>query len=293
MIIRYLQIALFIFSITVLFSCEKTAENIEVPDYTAKLVLHGFISPSDSVINVHVSTTKNIYGTLIDYPKILPVKLTLIDGENSLPFMDRDSTGICSLKYRISAGKTYTIVAKCPGYPDVIGTCSVPESENIAITMDTSILHYSDQWGSYSQTRIRAQFQDTPDRSDYYNIYGYVTYTNRYGTTNNPLHFENRNNEGYSGNLLFSDKSLDGETLIMNFIDGNYYDITDTTIVTLEYKVYILKTDFDYYQYHISLSKYQDSSNPFTEFSPVYSNLKGGFGIFCSFIEYVQSYKVK
>jgi hypothetical protein len=290
---RYFQTAIIIVFMGLLLSCEKTAENIDVPNYTAKLVLHAFISPSDSLIRVHVSTTSNIYGKLTSPPSNLPVKLTLIDGENSLPFADRDSTGVCSLKYRVSAGKKYTIEARCPGYPNVTGTCTVPEQENIDIKMDTSTLHFSNQWGNYSQPRITAKFKDTPGKADYYNMYGYVVYINHYGTSSDPLRIENKNNDGSFRNLIISDKQIDGEILTVNFDGGFYYNASDTSLVSMEYKACILKTDLDYYQYHTSLMKYQDSSNPFTEFLPVYSNIKGGYGVFCSFIKYEQTFKVK
>jgi hypothetical protein len=48
-------------------------------------------------------------------------------------------------------------------------------------------------------------------------------------------------------------------------------------------KVYLLNTDKSYYDYHRSLGNYDSGDDPFTEPSPVFSNVNGGLGIFAAY----------
>jgi hypothetical protein len=54
-----------------------------------------------------------------------------------------------------------------------------------------------------------------------------------------------------------------------------------------------METDADYYKYHTSLNSYSGTDEPFTEFSPVYSNVEGGFGVFASYVRYKKVLKLK
>jgi hypothetical protein len=47
--------------------------------------------------------------------------------------------------------------------------------------------------------------------------------------------------------------------------------------------VYLMNTEESYYLYHTSLNEFDRSDNPFSEAKPVYSNIKGGLGIFTSY----------
>jgi hypothetical protein len=48
-------------------------------------------------------------------------------------------------------------------------------------------------------------------------------------------------------------------------------------------KIYLLNTEKSYYLYQKSLEDYKSGEDPFTEVTPVYSNIDGGLGIFTSF----------
>jgi hypothetical protein len=48
-------------------------------------------------------------------------------------------------------------------------------------------------------------------------------------------------------------------------------------------RIYLLSTDKPYYDFHKSLENYSLGDTPFAEPSFVYSNVKGGLGIFASY----------
>jgi len=52
---------------------------------------------------------------------------------------------------------------------------------------------------------------------------------------------------------------------------------------SLVVKIYIYNLEKSYYLYHKSLDDYNDGANPFSEATPVYSNITGGLGIFTSY----------
>lgn len=69
--------------------------------------------------------------------------------------------------------------------------------------------------------------------------------------------------------------------LIFTGINYSYYfkPPSDSSIV----KIYLFNVEKSYYQYHKSLDDYNDSGNPFSEATPVYSNINGGLGVFTSY----------
>jgi hypothetical protein len=294
--IKYLIISILsLLYIFIFFSCEKNANNVELPKYTAKLVLHAFLSPSDTVINVMVETTKNIYGIVEEYPETLPVKLILISDNDSIPFSPRDNDHVCSLKYNVIAGKNYKIIAQCKGYPDASAICRVPEIKDINILVDTVSKSYdymvNGVWGSYQGLSAIVKFQDIADEIDYYNIEAFSTSMNSiYGTISSLLSIADKDGNIRYNNLI-SDHLTDGQMISTNF--GLSYFKSDTSEHSLIFNADVLHVDSEYYRYHNSLSKYKGSDNPFTEFSPVYSNIEGGYGIFCAYVKYEKSIKIK
>jgi hypothetical protein len=47
--------------------------------------------------------------------------------------------------------------------------------------------------------------------------------------------------------------------------------------------IYVLNTEKSYFLFHKSLKNYKNGENPFSEATPVYSNINGGFGVFTSY----------
>lgn len=292
---KYLYFLLLTICSLSIISCEEDAEDVDTPNYTPRLVVFSFICPSDSIITVYVKTTQNIYGQQTNTPTTLPVKLTLVDGDKQLIFNELNSYDHSySLKYKVQAGKTYTLKGECTGYPNIEATCKVPEQKTYNISIDTSsIVNTSYDYYNYSylQHRITMQVTDIPNEVNYYKIYGSMTIS-QHGTQNkfNLQIGNNTQDEEPIYTLLLSDNMIDGKTIkpIFNVIDykTEYYESAQFTATVLE-------VDADYYHYHYSLTTYDNNDNPFSEFSPVYSNVKGGYGVFCSYVKYEKVFIIK
>ena len=65
--------------------------------------------------------------------------------------------------------------------------------------------------------------------------------------------------------------------------DRGYYSSPDSSPDSVFMKIYLLNTEKSYYQFHQSLLNYDDGTVPFSETSPLFSNITGGLGIFSAY----------
>jgi hypothetical protein len=274
-------IAFFLF-----LACEKDAD-LKTPDFNPKLVIHSFISPEDTVLKVHVGTNRNTSGKLIDYPNPITATVFMMDEDRLIAFTKGD-TSVWTAKYQIEAGKKYKLMVKCPGYPDIIAETKVPENNNIPLSLDTITENFSSEYGNYSHKKLTVKFDDTAGKKNYYNIMaslyseGYAFGTTEIYKTNNILSYESQDNFfGYTPNKIITDNLIDGQAITTRFI---FYFNLNEHLIKSEIIVKVLETDDDYYTYHNSLKNYRGTDEIFTEYSPLYSNIQGGIGIFSSYV---------
>jgi hypothetical protein len=90
----------------------------------------------------------------------------------------------------------------------------------------------------------------------------------------------------WQNDRVSNDIGLDGKTFILRTIefqpvysDEPSWSIPDSAFL----RIYLLNTDKPYYDFHKSLENYSLGDYPFTEPSFLYSNVKGGLGIFASY----------
>ena len=131
----------------VLVSCEKEAKEIELPKVDPKLVVYGFLSPSDSVIEIVVSKSVpyfgdqkgNIYDPVSDATVLLSSEGQTI----SLPFSIENGSYIVrnEAPFSILAGKTYSLQVSSPGGFYVSAATTVPSSlpNQVKVEIDSSI----------------------------------------------------------------------------------------------------------------------------------------------------------
>ncbi len=299
--------SLLFFSVFLSVSCEKDAD-IETPSQTPKLVIHSFICPDDTVLKVHVSTTRNIFGAIKDYPKSVPATVVMFDGEEAVEFSPLNDDGFYYSKHKIFPDKEYRLMVKCPGYPDAKASCKVPQVKNLFIRIDTTsefIEYYYDPSfpkgplspdGFYDQ-KVSVQFSDIAGETNFYNVMAFQTYEHFKGIQTEVLYLENQNDNnndfyyGYSSNKVLTDKMRDGKEFQLTF--RNSYIKNDTAKYSVDLNALVMETDAAYYKYHSSLNTYTGTDEPFTEYSPVYTNIEGGFGIFASYIKYKKVLKIK
>ncbi len=274
-----------------IYSCEKDSRLV-TPDYTPRLVIHSYISPSDTILRVHVSTNKNIYGEVNEYPKALPVEVTLTDGDKAIKFSPSDTFGFCTVKYNVFPGHQYKLTARCKGYPDISAVCNIPDlNNNMNIVIDTST-----EISSYNAQRLKVllKFEDLPNEKNFYSSAAILIYSYRdnpyYGEFYGFLYPLNKKNEEIRESVVYSDYLMDGQEFVHSF-RGNVEN--NPTLIPSKVIVNVLEIDNDYYLHETSLKTYKGTEDSLTEFSPLYTNVTGGYGIFASYIKYEKIFKWK
>jgi hypothetical protein len=154
-------------------------------------------------------------------------------------------------------------------------SCTVPLNRNLKLEADTLRADYINPYGPvYSNFLIRIFFTDFPGEDNYYRLY---CEQETYKFSPKPINYTTR----FSGftNEFFSDNGKKGEKSLITSININDIKNIDSSF----FRIYIFNTDKAYYDYHISLKNYNSGEDPFTEASPIYSNVTGGLGIFAAY----------
>lgn len=304
-------------------SLVQTVPPDKLTKVNSQLTMFSFISPQDTIIRVKVSQTSPIlsdysYGsggyivsngdTIRFGDAVRDAKVTLSDGEVEvvLSFQDKDQLyAIPASRILIKAGKTYKLTAS-DGKRTITATCTVP-SEQVPIknyTLDTTI---TKRFNRVDTTMVTSfTWDDVAGKASYYRVKTYEEIEIPYFvfSTSEKKYYEKRTviqayfaNGNDTRSDLQNDTNLDGETFSSTRLEkrigglGNYYNypyvdgkllVPEKAPKSLGVHLLLLYTDRNYFEYHRSLRQ-QNSDNPFTEPSLIYTNVKGGFGIFASY----------
>lgn len=269
----YIIISALIFTIT---GCETDVNDVKVPEFEQKLVISGFISPSDSISYISVKSNRGIYDNVNRNLPVGKLTGTLSDGMDSV-LLESDSSGLVfnHRKMKIEYGKTYSLTVLSDRGLRAEATCSVPQKRNFTIEADTFSVQQNFEWPGIPRIMdLRITIKDIAGEENYYRLE--VTargYSSGY--------FNHWTSQRLSvSDYLISDRKLDGEDLVRNTNSGiNYFMDFDASFVT----VYLYNTEKSYYLYERSLQNYHKFRGPFAEPTPVFSNIKGGLGIFTSY----------
>lgn len=261
------------------FACESDADLVKAPEFNQKLVIAAFISPSDKISYFRVTSDKKIYGELDTEEPLGLVSGFISDGTDEVA-LDTCRIGLKlnHEKMQIQYGKTYRLRVNSEKGLSAEAECTVPGRKNFCIEVDTfSILteafRYSPYPGMYRSLNARVKFSDLPGEENFYRIFGtFRAYSPHY--------------QG-SGYIAFdeefiSDKGMDGKSFVVNMDQNNGYFFAYAED-SLFLNIYLFNTEKSYYQFHKSQLNYVDGEDPFSEATPMYTNIIGGFGVFTSY----------
>jgi hypothetical protein len=257
-------------------SCDKEVENTGYPKYNQKIVISGFLSPDNKVNRILVSENLSLYGDRFKPQYMGNLTATISDGINELSLDSAQfRNGFTSSDYPIIEGKTYTLTVKTDIGLSAEASCTVPLKSKLSLEIDTSLtVNYNPDYGSYTYVNSNIYFTDVQGIDNYYMLYcEQVDYISKWSET--PSVF------GISGpeKAYFTDKGKDGMRSKITLQPVGVGSEVDSSYL----KVYLLNTDKAYYDYKKSLDNYNSGDDPFTEPSPVYTNITGGLGIFAAF----------
>lgn len=285
-----------VFALIIAVSCQKEVTDIRYPDFKSELVINGSISPDELTHYISVSFNQRIYGDLFQPYTDLPGNIfaTLSDGNNQYSLrplfhnysqmindttisVDSVKTGFVFVNTEIPVeeGKTYTLNVQTESGLSASAACTVPFKRNFNLKIDTlRIISTDPQYSLHSHYDAYLNYTDIKGEANYYRLLGeLVRYSHTYGLS------RSSNNIVPRENSFFTDKGYDGKTsrITLSYIPNNS---TDDSVFL---RIYLLNTEKAYYDYHKSIDKYSSGEDPFTEPSPLYTNVTGGLGIFASY----------
>lgn len=255
--------------------CEKEARNVILPDFQQKLVINSYISPSDSISIVKVSSNMRIYGILNETEPLGNLSATLSDGTSTINLTPAPDGFIFRPEdMKVTEGKTYKLSVKSDISLSAEAKCTVPSSHDLIMDVDTEKV-LVDNWGE-SQRQVQARIYIT----DFFGEENFYRFSCKMIDYNPGYYFvTDILKVGGTESEFFSDKGNDGKRIFVNSV--SVYDPLKSDSAYLI--IYIQNTDKAYYDYHISLEKYSGGDDPFSEVSPVFSNVTGGLGIFAAY----------
>ena len=258
----------------ILSSCEKDAKNIKEPDFNPKLVLSSFISPNEASTNITINSSQKIYGDISEKTQAGELSILFSDGSKEIGLgTTANNITISRDLMAIVAGKTYKLTVNNDKGLKAEASCTVPAERDFKIKIDTLTKFISGGWGTYSQFSADLTITDYPGESNYYRFYGTQQFYQDGYYWEVPVIYETDYQD-----YMFDDSGRDGKTFLAESI-GLYPSSNDSSFL----KIYLLNTDKAYYDFHNSLTNYSGGDDPFTEVSPIYSNVEGGLGIFSAY----------
>ncbi|MBO0939969.1 DUF4249 domain-containing protein [Fibrella sp. HMF5335] len=308
-----IHVFLFISGLLSLTGCSSLVQEVDpgkVPTATAKLVIHCYISPQDTVITVVVEAPRAIIGltdTSSAYRKtIANATVSLSDGSKTVRLLYSAK----DLLYRISpgqlpilTGKIYTLNVAAPNYAPITAQCTVPVAVAPAeVRVDTVRKPVTGRSGFY-QLRLYARlfWQDPVGQPNYYQVTGYnisrstSTLYNSQGkpikdsvyTRTSQLYFNKSNYLTDEGNDGVQLSSARGEV-------QNFYINPADKAGALSIYLTLNTTDALFYKYRDAVSRQADAgNNPFSEAVLIPSNIQNGLGCFAAFNQATLSVKVR
>lgn len=268
-----IKILIAAFSIFALFSCEKTVDNVELPDIQPVLVAQSFLEVGADSVKVFLSRSNPIfYSTQYGFKDVTDAQVILTNGSQSisLTYQAGGSEWMAGYyfapisSFSLDANKSYTLKIKSTLGDSVFSTCILPETPNVdlkLVSLDSTLSEWDTRYYyNYTFELLSLNSQ----ANNYYHIeaMGY--------STDNGNNYADRYMD-YSVYGLY--KMVPNKKELIVFEAYNKVDSFD---------FHVLKTDEAYYNYHRSVNDFE-GDNPFAEPVIIYSNIENGLGIFCGF----------
>jgi hypothetical protein len=264
------------FALFTLVSCERDVDNVRYPEFRQKLVISAFISPNNTSNSISVTSNRRIYGDLTITETLGNLIATLSDDSHEIS-LDTTRTGFVlrSSDLHVEEGKIYKLKVRSDKGLFAEATCTVPLKRSFALEVDTfrTFEQISEDY-VYASFMSNFYFIDIQGENNYYRFYcEQIIYHSSYYYPQFAVRFLDFENK------YFTDKGKDGDRSLITTLNINDPKYDDSSFL----KIYLLNTDKAYYDFHKSLENYEGGDNPFTEGSPIYSNITGGLGIFAAY----------
>ena len=307
---RRQNVFLFIFSVSLLFSCTKILDD-ELPQKEPKLVINGIINP-DSVFKINISQSYHVFENegSNNLPFIQGASAKLYKGSQFLFDLEEEENGYyASTGFFPALNQSNKVEGAKSGFPSVQATTSIPDPVPI-LSFDTSMVWDGDEYYTFLSFSGVLKYKDPPGEENFYRLDCFQTFFDETGqpiTYRQFIDVEDSDDYFYDKSeeyLVWNDLLTNGDEVTINFnifFDHYYIDygqgITDTS--TVIYSISFSSLNEDFYKYDKSRSQYFESGgtdNPFSEPVLIYSNIENGYGVFGGFsgdtVSFEYSYEV-
>jgi hypothetical protein len=263
-------------AIVINYGCETDA-NVIVPAGERKLVVGGFLSPTENEHQISLSQTDPLFST--DPPiSLANVKLTISSDSSSYsPSYDFNSGTFQfnNNQFKIENDKNYHLKIVTEDGKMVesdMRTLSnqMPLVTDLKLNIDTV---YTDFMYPELQYSLKISWNDLIGEQNYYRLIAnrLLKDFDSNDTIVEPLNYFNEY-------VLKDDKGKDGQVLTANF----KYIESGAMNSPIGFEIILMKVDVNYYNYYKTLNNYADG-DPFAEPVILFSNIQNGLGVFCNF----------
>jgi hypothetical protein len=263
-------------AIVINYGCETDA-NVIVPAGERKLVVGGFLSPTENEHQISLSQTDPLFSTDTSI-SLANVKLTISSDSSSYsPSYDFNSGTFQfnNNQFKIENDKNYHLKIVTEDGKMVesdMRTLSnqMPLVTDLKLNIDTV---YTDFIYPELQYSLKISWNDLIGEQNYYRLIAnrLLKDFDSNDTIVEPLNYFNE----YE---LKDDKGKDGQVLTANF----KYIESGAMNSPIGFEIILMKVDVNYYNYYKTLNNYADG-DPFAEPVILFSNIQNGLGVFCNF----------
>jgi len=270
-----------IISVILILSCEQKFET-DIPNIKPALVINSLFCP-DSLFRVHLSENFSRFDDLWKGEIAENATIQLFEEGNYIQNLVYKGNGnYFSADFKPEAGNEYKITVSSIGFDTVIASSKVPETVPFSIINSETYSDPDDPFFEHFSFRVNI---DDPDTENYYYFFvnevnkkynrPYIEIKNTFFEVNDPV-IGNFRNELGATYFLFTDKSFNGNKV--KFDVKSLYDLKWKIIyfnlanLSQEMYLYLETYDRDY-----------NSVEFIAEPVRIYSNIKGGRGIFAGY----------
>jgi hypothetical protein len=259
-----------------LLSCEKEAY-IPIPDQEAKLAVSCFISPGDTAVDVFVYLSEPVFAVHDPNAGVMQnATVVFSNGSVSIPVPYNSNFGTYHLglaSFPVGYNTTYYLTVSDAQGRQVTTKTTTPSAAFPAFEASQDTRVNANNNPTYEVT---CKITDIIGEENYYRILcAKVSYDSIFMDTTI---------YGEGMDVFLNDHTGDGNTSVSQIPIYNHAS-ADTSTSYRARRVTVVKCNKDYYNFHSSISKANNSNgNPFAEPVIIYSNVEGGYGCFGAYV---------
>jgi hypothetical protein len=261
--------------------------DIDIPGSEPRLVVYSYISPQDSIIKVQVFASTPYSGMQPDFQNISVFMAKRGEERTSLTNSKQHLAAIISSdEFAVEPGFYYNLWVETSNGHKLEAECYIPEFEYEDIQFEEPYLE-SSEW-DFESIVLEWRLNTSPGKVNYFSSGAYLKnyQITAFEESTDTLLFNISNLWLSRGTSHVTDNGGQTHLFRANYSSYIHPSFPEQSITLVDSAfVYLLQTDLNYYHFHKSIKDSQDrgEDSPFTESVLIFSNIKGGLGVFAGY----------